>query len=65
MRNDKQNVIVEKSVEFSLAVIKFTEVLEQERKYVIANSYCVQEPRLVQTSSRLRMQKAGQTSFIK
>ncbi len=36
MRNDKQNVIVEKSVEFSLAVIRFTEVLEQDRKYVIA-----------------------------
>ncbi len=36
MRDDKKNVIVEKSVDFSLAVIKFTEVLEQDRKYVIA-----------------------------
>ncbi|MES2003597.1 MAG: four helix bundle protein [Bacteroidota bacterium] len=36
MRNDKENVIVLKSVNFSLAVIRFTEVLEQERKYVIA-----------------------------
>ncbi len=36
MRNDRQNVIVEKSVKFSLSIIKFTEVLEQERKYVIA-----------------------------
>jgi len=36
MRNDKPNVIVEKSVAFSLAVIRFTEVLEHNRKYVIA-----------------------------
>ena len=36
MRNDKRNVIVEKSVDFSLAIIKYLEVLEQERKYVIA-----------------------------
>ena len=36
MRDDKQNVIVDKSVQFSLAVIRFTEVLEQDRKFVIA-----------------------------
>ncbi len=36
MRNDKENVIVTKTVNFSLAVIRFTEVLEQDRKYVIA-----------------------------
>ena len=36
MRNDKPNVIVEKSVAFSLSIIEFTEVLEQDRKYVIA-----------------------------
>jgi four helix bundle protein len=36
MRNDKDNVIVRKSVNFSLSVIKYCEVLEQNRKYVIA-----------------------------
>jgi len=36
MRDDRKNVIVDKSVDFSLAIIKFTEVLEQDRKYVIA-----------------------------
>ncbi len=36
MRNDKPNVIVEKSVAFALSIIQFTEVLEQDRKYVIA-----------------------------
>jgi four helix bundle protein len=37
MRNDKGNVIVEKSIGFSLAIIKYCEVLEQDRKYVISN----------------------------
>lgn len=37
MRNDRRNVIVEKSVAFSLAIIRFTEVLEHNRKFVIAN----------------------------
>ncbi len=36
MRNDKQNVIVEKTINFSLAVIGYCEVLEHDRKYVIA-----------------------------
>lgn len=37
MRSDRENVIVIKSVDFSLAIIKYCEVLEQGRKYVIAN----------------------------
>jgi four helix bundle protein len=36
MRNDKENVIVEKTLEFSLSIIKYCEVLEQGRRYVIA-----------------------------
>lgn len=36
MRNDKENVIVEKAIQFSLKVIKYCEILEQDRKYVIA-----------------------------
>src|SRR5215217_9219562 len=36
MRNDKENVIVEKTIHFSLAIIKYCEVLDQGRKYVIA-----------------------------
>lgn len=37
MRNDRQNVIVEKTVAFSLAIINYCEVLEHDRKYVVAN----------------------------
>jgi four helix bundle protein len=36
MRNDKENVIVNKTIEFSLSVVKYCEVLEQCKKYVIA-----------------------------
>jgi four helix bundle protein len=36
MRNDKDNVIVDKTINFSLAIINYCEALEQEKKYVIA-----------------------------
>lgn len=36
MRNDKENIIVDKTISFSIAIVKYCEVLEQERKYVIA-----------------------------
>jgi four helix bundle protein len=35
MRNDKPNVIVEKSIAFSVTVIKYCEVLYISKKYVI------------------------------
>ena len=37
MRNDKDNLIVNLSVEFALAVIEYCELLEENRKFVIAN----------------------------
>lgn len=37
MRNDKDNLIVNLSVEFALAVIEYCESLEGNRKFVIAN----------------------------
>lgn len=36
MRNDKENVIVSKSLQFAVEIIKFTEILENQKKYVIA-----------------------------
>lgn len=36
MRNDQDNVIVNKTVDFSLAIIQHCEVLEQDRKQVVA-----------------------------
>jgi four helix bundle protein len=36
MRNDKENVIVDKSFEFALKIISYCEVLEELRKFVIS-----------------------------
>ena len=37
MRNDKENIIVTKTLQFSLQIITFCELLEEKRKYVISN----------------------------
>lgn len=37
MQNNKPNIIVDKTFQFSLEIIEFTEQLEALRKYVIAN----------------------------
>ena len=36
MRNDRDNLIVNKTVEFSLAIINYCEALEKNKKFVIA-----------------------------
>ena len=36
MRNDRENVIAEKSFQFSLKVVSYCEMLEENRKFVIA-----------------------------
>ncbi|HPR31750.1 MAG TPA: four helix bundle protein [Prolixibacteraceae bacterium] len=36
MRNDKDNLIVKLSLEFALDIIEYSELLEDQRKYVIA-----------------------------
>lgn len=36
MRNDKENVIVTKSLNFALEIVKFSEKLEDAKKFVIA-----------------------------
>jgi hypothetical protein len=39
MRNDKDNIIVNKTIDFSLAIISYCEVLEQDKKFVIAKQF--------------------------
>jgi four helix bundle protein len=34
---EKENIIVSKTIDFALAIISFCELLEQNRKFVIAN----------------------------
>ena len=37
MRNDKENLIVDLTLSFALEIIEFCEILEEKRKFVIAN----------------------------
>jgi four helix bundle protein len=36
MRNDKDNLIVKLTLEFALEIIEYSELLEEQRKYVIS-----------------------------
>ena len=36
MRNDKQNIIVELSFQFAVQIIEFSELLEENKKFVLA-----------------------------
>lgn len=36
MRNDKENLIIHLSFEFALKIIEFSELLESQKKYVVA-----------------------------
>ncbi len=37
MRNDKENLIIQLSFKFALSIIEYSEKLEENRKYVLAN----------------------------
>ena len=39
MRNDKENVIVTKSLQFAVEIVKFSEILEGEKKFVLPDKY--------------------------
>ena len=36
MRNDKENIIVDKSFQFALKIVSYCELLEENKKYVIS-----------------------------
>lgn len=36
MRNDKSNIIVDKTFQFALEIVKFVEQLEKEKRFVIS-----------------------------
>lgn len=36
MQNQKENIILQKTIKFSLAIIEYVELLEEKRKFVIA-----------------------------
>jgi four helix bundle protein len=36
MRNDKENLIVKLSLEFAVSIVEFSEMLEENKKFVVA-----------------------------
>ena len=61
---EKGNVIVKLTFQFSLDIIKYCEGLQEDKKYVIANQLLNQTLQLEPTSGKHRTQKAGQTLYI-
>lgn len=64
MRNDKENVIVTKSLQFAVEIVNFSEKLEGENKFVIERQLL----NLVHQSglmfAKLKMPREKQTLFI-
>jgi hypothetical protein len=65
MRDDRKNVIVEKTIEFSLKVIDYCELLNSKNKFVLSNNFLNQELPLGQMLEKLKMLRVKQTLFIR
>ena len=64
MRNDKDNLIVDLTFKFSLAIVEFCEVLERNKKYVLARQLLKSGRQLVLMSVKHRTLKAKRTLYI-
>ncbi len=60
-----KNVVVEKSIEVSLLVIEYCEILQTEKKYVISRQLLKSGTSIGANVHELKMQKAKQILFIK
>ena len=59
-----ENVLLDLTFDFSLEIIKFCDMLEAERKYIIARQLLRSEQVSVQISEKLNNPKARQILFI-
>jgi four helix bundle protein len=65
MRNDKDNIIVNKTIEFSLTIINYCETLEQKKKFVISKQLLRSATSIGANVLKHKMQRAKQILFIK
>jgi 23S rRNA-intervening sequence protein len=63
MQRQEDNIILKKTIAFSLAIIEYSEHLEQEKKYVIARQLLKSGTSIGRTYMRLRMLKADRILF--
>ena len=62
--NSQENVIMTKSFQFAIEIIRFCEELEKDRKFVIANQLLKVAPLLVLRFGKLRTPKVRLILFI-
>jgi len=62
---EQKNIIVEKSLDFSVENVKFCELLESKRKYVVAKQLLRSGTSMGQMFLKLSMLKVKLTLFIK
>ena len=65
MRNDKPNLIIEKSIEFSIKLIAYTEILEASRKYVLAKQLLRSGTAMVHAFLKRKTLRVNPTLFTK
>ena len=60
----KNNVLLIKTSEFALKIITYTEILQENKKFVVANQLLKAEHQLEQILKKLKMQKVKQILYI-
>lgn len=64
MRNEKENIIVNKTFDFALNIIEFSEDLYEAKNFLWQIKFLNQELQLEQMLEKLKMQKVKQILFI-
>lgn len=65
MRNDQENIIVNLTFEFALKIIEFVELLESNKKYIIARQLLKSGTSIGENVREAQNAKVKPTSFIK
>ncbi len=65
MRNDKENIIVEKSFQFALEIVLYCELLEEKKKYVLSRQLLRSGTSIGLMSVKHKTKKAKLILFIK
>lgn len=60
----KNNVFLLKTFEFSLKIMDYTEILQENRKYVLANQILIRNHQLGPIQKKLRMPKTKLILYI-
>jgi four helix bundle protein len=65
MRNDRENVIVVKTLDFAVSIVGFCEKLEEQKKYSVSKQLLRSGTSIGANVLKHKMLKAKQISFIR